>query len=89
MAEENEAQGQQIDQESIDALHTRLDEIEKKLDKCNEDLRGIAAFFFFVVLMYATGLSLTLALIAGMGLTIVYVAYVDFRTIRRNKRKRK
>ena len=89
MAEERATQTETINQASIEALQSRLETIEKKLDKCNEDLRGTAAFFFFVVLIHACGISLGLSLVIGMVLTIAYVVYLDSRTLRRSRKNRK
>jgi len=89
MADDRKAQTADRKKDSIDALHARLDLLEKKVDKLNEDLRGVAAFFFLLAVMIAAKLAMWIAIAAAMALTVVYVACVDSRTIRRNKRKRR
>ena len=88
MADDRKAQNADRDKDSLDALHARLDLLEKKVDKLNEDLRGVAAFFFLLAVMIAAKLAMWIAILAAMALTVAYVAGVDFRTIRRSKRKR-
>ena len=88
MAEHHKPQAANREQESLDALHARLDVLEKKIDKVNEDVRGVAAFFFLLAVMLAAKLTMSFALAGAMILTIVYVVGVDCRTIKRSKRKR-
>ncbi len=89
MAADNAGRSNDHKQQDLEALRARLDAIEKKLDKNNEDIRGVAAFFFLLALMLAVNLSLPHAIIAAMALTIAYVAYVDYRTIRRSDRHKR
>ena len=89
MADDHKTQAADPEKESLDALHARLDVLEKKVDKVNEDLRGVAAFFFLLAVMLAAKRTMPVAIAAAMALTVVYVACVDYRTIRRSKRKRK
>ncbi len=87
MADDNKTQAADREKDSLDTLHARLDVLEKKIDKVNEDLRGVAAFFFLLAVMLAAKRTMPVAIAAAMALTVVYVAFVDFRTIRRSKRK--
>lgn len=88
MAENHKTQPTDREQESLETLHRRLDGIEKKVTKINEDLRGVAAFFFLLAVMLAAKCTMPLAIAAALALTVAYVACVDYRTIKRSKRRR-
>jgi len=88
MSEDDKTQAADPEKETLDGLNSRLDVLERKIDKVNEDLRGVAAFFFFLAAMLAAKRTMPVAIAGALVLTVVYVVCVDFRTLKRSKRKR-
>jgi Flp pilus assembly protein TadB len=85
MADKHEVEFDDLEKRLAERLEVRLDKLEKKIDANNENLRGVTAFFFFVMVLLAFKLSLGWAVPIALALALAFVAYTDFRMLRRRR----